>query len=199
MSPEKIKLPENPRILVVRTDRIGDAVLSLPVFASLRVHWPKAHIAALVRSYTSELYQDREDVDEVIAFDAPTHHIPPGKFFALRGQLANKKFDVAIALFSTFSVSALLAAARIPVRIGPATKLAQLFFTHRIKQSRSKQLRHEADHNLDLLAALGVAPVRKASIKAEAKLPDDVDKKRGPSAWSACIRVVVALPPTGRR
>ena len=83
---------------------------------------------------------------------------------------------MAITLFSTFSVSTLLAAARIPVRIGPASKLAQLFFTHRIKQSRSKKLRHEADHNLDLLKPLGVALVRKAFIRAEAELPDGVVK-----------------------
>ena len=43
-----IKIPENPRILVTRTDRIGDLVLTTPVFKAMREKFPGARLAALV-------------------------------------------------------------------------------------------------------------------------------------------------------
>lgn len=158
-------MPEKPRILVARTDRIGDVVLSLPVFTSIRAAYPGAHICALTRDYTRGLLENRPDIDEVISFDSPNNHIPNREFFRLAADLRRKKFDAAIALFSNFSVAALLAASGIPVRIGPASKLAQFFLTHRLAQRRSKSARHEADHNLDLLKPTGIHPVREASIK----------------------------------
>ena len=45
---KNITLPDSPRILVTRTDRIGDLVLTTPVFKALRDQFPKAWIAALV-------------------------------------------------------------------------------------------------------------------------------------------------------
>lgn len=164
MTSRKARLPAHPRVLVVRTDRIGDVVLSLPVFASIRAAYPGGRIIALTREYTRPLLEDRDDVDDVISFDAETSHVPRSAFMGLLARLRRERLDAAVALFSNFSVAALLFAAGIPVRVGPASKAAQVFFTHRIRQRRSKLLRHEADHNLDLLAPLGIAPVRRARI-----------------------------------
>ena len=166
-----IELTENPRILVVRTDRIGDMVLSLPVFASIRRAYPGAHIAALAREYTRELLEGRDDVDEIISFDSPGAHIPAGMILPIASRLREKKFDAAIALYLKGSVALTLALARIPVRIGPATKLAQAMLTHRVVQRRSKSQKNEADHNLDLLAPLGIPPVREAKIPVDRSTP----------------------------
>ncbi len=162
---EKIELPENPKIVVVRTDRIGDVVLSLPVIESIRRAYPKAHICALTRGYTSDLFSLHGGVDEIISFDSDSPHIPRKEFCRILDQVRNKNFDCAIALYSNISVAALLALARIPVRIGPAGKIARIFLTHAITQRRSKQLKHEADHNLDLLRPLLIKPVRVATVK----------------------------------
>jgi len=72
-----LSLPENPRILVARTDRIGDVVLSLPVFASLRAAFPDAFIGALTRNYTRDLLVGREDVNRIFSFDAPDSQCAP--------------------------------------------------------------------------------------------------------------------------
>ena len=47
----------SPRILVVRPDRIGDVVLSLPVLNALRHRWPKAYLAMLARPYTRDVLE----------------------------------------------------------------------------------------------------------------------------------------------
>jgi len=174
-----IKLPDKPRILVARTDRIGDVVLSLPVFASLKRAFPGARVCALARSYTAGLLEHAPGVDQVIVFDAPGAHIPAGAFSDLLARVKAERFDVGVALYLNFSVGALLAFAGVPARIGPATKLAQVFLTHRIAQRRSKGTRHEADHNLDLLAPLGVAPVRMARLAIPAAHPKTFARTEG--------------------
>jgi len=172
MNGKTIRLPERPRILVARTDRIGDVALSLPVFASLRRAYPGARIVALSRDYTKSLFMMSPDVDDVIRFDSDDAHVPMRQFGRLAREIRSGKFDVAIALYLNFSVGALLALGGVPRRVGPATKAAQIFLTDKVVQRRSKGARHEADHNLDLLQPLGAAPVRRASI--------DIPKDKSP-------------------
>ena len=157
--------------MVARTDRIGDMVLSLPVFASLRKAHPRAHITALARDYTRELLENRNDVDEIISFSSPGAHVPTDMIWSLAASLRAAKFDVAILLYLKSSVAMTVALARVPVRIGPATKAAQALLTHRVAQRRSKSLINEADHNLALLAPLGIEPLREAIIPVESSTP----------------------------
>ena len=56
-------------ILVVRTDRIGDVVLSTPVLASLRAARPKWKISILVRPVVAPLLEGHPDVDGVITLE----------------------------------------------------------------------------------------------------------------------------------
>ncbi len=168
MATRKIDLVPNPRILVARTDRIGDVVLSLPVFASLKSAYPHATICALTRDYTRELLEDRDDVDEVITFESDNAHVPWRRFSRLLTRIKAKQFDVAIALYLNFSIALLFALAGIPRRVGPAAKAAQFLLTDRIRQSRSKGTRHETDHNLDLLTPLSAPPVRSAVMEVPA-------------------------------
>jgi len=51
----KIRLPR--RLLVTRTDRLGDVVLSTPVLKSLRVAFPEARITACVSAETREIVE----------------------------------------------------------------------------------------------------------------------------------------------
>ena len=56
-------------ILLVRTDRIGDVVLTVPAMRALRVAFPKAHIAVWARAATRELVEGLPFVDEVLVED----------------------------------------------------------------------------------------------------------------------------------
>ena len=53
------------RIVLIRTDRVGDLVLSTPAIASFRRSWPEAHIDALVTDYTEPVLRYSPDVDAV--------------------------------------------------------------------------------------------------------------------------------------
>ncbi len=49
-------------ILVVRTDRIGDVIFTLPVIKVLKSNFPDARVTMLLNSYTADLVEDIADV-----------------------------------------------------------------------------------------------------------------------------------------
>lgn len=57
------------RLVISRTDHIGDVVLSLPVFASVKKCFPEIKTMALVGSYTADVVRSCRWVDEVVACD----------------------------------------------------------------------------------------------------------------------------------
>lgn len=68
-----IKLPPNPRILVIRRDNIGDLACTTPAIAALRKHYPEAEIAALVNSYNAEVLKGNPNLDQVFVYQKLKH------------------------------------------------------------------------------------------------------------------------------
>jgi ADP-heptose:LPS heptosyltransferase len=52
MSAPAAASPSFRKILLVRTDRVGDLVLTTPAIASFRRSWPDARIRLIVNEYT---------------------------------------------------------------------------------------------------------------------------------------------------
>lgn len=152
---------EKKRILVIRTDRIGDVVVSTPVFETLKAACPDAFVAAMVRPYTRDLLKNNPHVDEIIEYDPDGIHGGFGGLLRMVGTLKDHRFDTVITLFSNFRLGLITCMAGIPNRIAPATKLAQIFYNRRVSQRRSRSTKHEADYNLDLLRAIGITDIRR--------------------------------------
>jgi ADP-heptose:LPS heptosyltransferase len=57
-----VKQQQLQKIVVVRTDRIGDVILTLPTIEALKLNFPNARIAMLLRSYTAGLVEGIADV-----------------------------------------------------------------------------------------------------------------------------------------
>ncbi|MFI5371156.1 MAG: glycosyltransferase family 9 protein [Candidatus Eisenbacteria bacterium] len=147
----------NPRaVLVVRPDRIGDVVLTTPVFRALKHAWPATRVGALVRPAVAPLLEGNPDVDAVV--------LERGQSLGeLTGELRAGGWEASVHAFLTPRTVLAAALARIPRRIGPASKLPALLLTERVVQKRSHSLRHEADYNLELLAPLGIPVARYAT------------------------------------
>ena len=161
------------KILVTRTDRIGDVVLSTPVFKSLKNSFPSVSISVLVRPYTKDIVTNNPNIDEVIIYDPEGEHRTISGLLKLAKEIEKRNFDTALILFLDFKVGLLTYLSKISRRIGPGTKLAQIFLTDRIKQYRSKVDRHEADYNLELAEIIGAKPIRQSEIY----IPDEITKR----------------------
>ena len=136
------------KILVVRNDRLGDFMLAFPTFLLLKEALPESAIHALVPAYTREIALCCKGVDSVELDPGPD--ASAAEQFALMRRLRQARYDALLTLFSTTRIGWLTAAARIPYRLAPATKIAQLFYNRRLTQRRSRSAKPEYVYNLDL-------------------------------------------------
>jgi len=89
-------MSEFKNILIVRTDRMGDVVLTTPSIKALRKTYPKAKISILLAPSTRDLIDGNPNIDEILIDDRKKTHRGMGGFIKLVRLLRAKKFDLAI-------------------------------------------------------------------------------------------------------
>jgi ADP-heptose:LPS heptosyltransferase len=154
---KKINLPDAPRILVTRTDRIGDLVLTTPLFKALREKFPKAWIAAAVFLEHREIVQENPFLDEVILYDKKGSEHGLWGQFRFSQKLRSKKFDAVIHAHGTNRIHLAAWLAGIPVRIGYERR-APWALTHVYPYNKKEGKKQEAEYLFELLGPLGVTP-----------------------------------------
>jgi len=170
------------RFLVVRTDRIGDVVLSTPVIRNLRKYYPNSYIAMMVSCQTREILEGNPYLDEVIVYDKDNKHKGwlASIYFSL--QLRKKRFDLAIILHPTNRVHLVTFFAGIPKRVGYNRKLGFLL-TDKLPHTKQLGQKHELEYNLDLLRYLGLKNLEKETyipIRKDAQdYIDSIFKEKG--------------------
>ena len=147
------------KILIVRTDRLGDVVLSTPVIKNLRLAFPKSHIAFICRPYTRGALEGNPDLDEVIIYDKYRKHKSLWASIKFSFYLRRKKFDFALILHPTNRVHLITFLAGIPQRVGWDKKLGKLL-TKRIKHTKQEGKKHELEYTLDLLRGSLSIPIK---------------------------------------
>ncbi len=143
------------RILIVRTDRIGDLVLSTPAIRAVRAAYPRGYVAALVQPATRALVEGHPALDEVFVLDKQGRHRGVAGAWHLAAELRARRFDLALILHTTTRVVLLTWLAGIPRRVGYARRLGWLLTDRRPYEKRFGE-RHELDYTLDLVRAAGI-------------------------------------------
>lgn len=134
-------------LLITRHDKIGDFVVTLPLFKAIKEQYPKTKLTALVSKVNYEFAQEIDFIDDVILFDK-------NDLSKTQKEIKSKKFDASISAYIDITLGKILFKSRIKKRVAPATKIAQLFFNKRVKQKRSKVEKTEWQYNLDLAQKL---------------------------------------------
>jgi ADP-heptose:LPS heptosyltransferase len=129
-------------ILLTRHDKIGDFITALPMAKVLKEQ-TNHKIVFLVSKINVALASKLDFIDEVVEYSNDS--------FTLLKRLNSIKVDVSISGYIDFHLGLCLFLAKIPIRIAPKTKIAQIFFNKKIKQRRSKVEKTEWQYNLDLL------------------------------------------------
>ena len=143
---------EYKNILIVRTDRIGDVVLSLPLVEVLRKNFPPAHITFLARTYTRDIVEGQPGVDAVALYDEEGK---PKSFFRMFSELRRPKYDLAVVAFPRFRIALLLRLAGVTTRVGTGYRWYSFLFNERVFEHRKNAAKHEFEFNLSLAQRLG--------------------------------------------
>lgn len=164
----ELNFSPNTRFLLVRTDNIGDLLLTTPSVASLKKKFPNSYITFLCRSYAAPILEKNPAISLVLKYDEYS-------FSELVKKIKELQVDVAIHFY--IEPKSVLATFRagIPVRIGPFSKLCSLLLNHRIKQNRSQVEKHEAEYNFDLVKVCGA----EFSLKSPEIFLSEEEKRRG--------------------
>ena len=139
----KIKTPKN--IIIARTDKIGDLVLSIPAISMVKKMYPASKLYVLVRRYNAEIVKGFPFIDGVISIDDYNEE-------DLIVKIRQVKADVFIALYSNNQILKLALKSGAKYRIGPLSKpLSWFVYNYGIRQHRSESIKNEAEYNLDLV------------------------------------------------
>lgn len=103
------------KVLIVRTDHLGDMVLSTPFIETVRRNLPRSRITALVTPYIKPVLAQNPSVDAVTVLDTEARSEQRnGVLRALR----EEKFDLCIALSPTMRSYAIARTVKAPLRAG---------------------------------------------------------------------------------
>ncbi len=173
--------PEN--ILLIRNDRLGDLILSLPVAATLKDHFPDARISYLAARGPSAIHKLVDYVDNwLIDSDSNGTKL---SIISLTTLIKRGKFDCSIELKPSWRTSAAMFLAGIPRRIGTSRRAYSIFHNQRVNLHRRASGLHQTDLDLAMLQPLGISskgslPILKSTpdciAKAEKLLPSDIGK-----------------------
>lgn len=140
------------RILVIRTDRVGDVTFITPSLRELRKTFPDAFIATLTQPHTSNIILNNPNVDLILTDDLKKEN-----FWKSVKELRKHKFTHALLMLPTERAAYQLFFAGIPYRIGIGHKLYEVItFMRSVSRQDYNPLRHEADYCLDLARKIGV-------------------------------------------
>lgn len=142
-------------ILLIRTDRIGELVLTLPAFRAARKVFPEAKISAMVDVSCAEVIEGSFFVDSVIKIETERVRKSLAEKFRLFWFITNSKFDLVIIFNPSRIFNIITFFAGIPARVGYNRK-AGILLTHKIEDRKHLCNRHEVMNNLGLLRAIGV-------------------------------------------
>ena len=132
------------RILITRTDRIGDVVLSLPAIKAAREAFPNAYIAVMVQPRIPDILKGNSYIDKIIVYDKDKRHKGIFKTFAFIRWLKTMRFDVAFILHSTKRINLICFLAGIPKRIGYARGKMDFLLTDRLGYTKKFGEKHES-------------------------------------------------------
>lgn len=143
----------NPRILISRTDNIGDVVLALPMIGALKKAIPGAYIMFLGKPYTEDIINLSQHVDKFVDWEKikkQTKHAQVRSFKKL-------KADYIVHALAVKQIAVLAKKAGIPKRIGSTGRWYHWLTCNKlIPMSRRRSRLHEAQLNIKLLSAFGI-------------------------------------------
>ncbi len=153
--------PKN--LLIVRTDRLGDVVLSLPLARVVKENFPNCKITFLVRNYTKDLLYNHPFIDDIIILKEESNKILINENIS---NIKKYRFDTSVIVYPTFQTSLIIFLSKIKYRIGTGYRWYSFLFNKKVYEHRKYAEKHELEFNINLLKIFGIKKdVNKENVK----------------------------------
>lgn len=132
-------------ILITRTDRLGDVILTLPLITATKEVFRDSKINFFVKEYVSELLFGYKDIDEVITEESLRTFREKYRYFK------HLDPDLVINVKPEFELALIFFLLRIKYRIGTGYRWFSFLYNYKVYKHRKVSDKHESDYNLNLL------------------------------------------------
>ena len=143
------------KIVIMRTDRIGEVLLSTVLIDGVKQLYPDAEISFITSLYSKDILAGRHDISEIIIADTRKNSGWLLKAVRLAIILRKRRFDLSIVLNANKILHLAVFLAGIPERVGYSRKWS-VFLTKTIEDEREKGKKHEAEYAMDFARLLGL-------------------------------------------
>jgi ADP-heptose:LPS heptosyltransferase len=193
----RVERAEIKSILVIRMNRAGDMICTMPLIRTLRQEYPEARLSVLAESTNADIVEHSTFIDKVYVYQRRAGLLQ-NRFLEVRKILKGARFDLCIGVKAGFSsgLAIMTFLSNAKYRVGyvsedfhPANML------YNVPAKKSAEKKHQILQCLDLLCAAGITPDRFITDCA-IDLPDSSEKRFGHflamnSSLSAGDKIVV--------
>ena len=134
-------------IIITRTDRLGDVILTLPLITEVKKIFKNAKVIFFVKKYTKELLTGYDGIDEIITEDDAVAFTDKYKLFK------EKDPDLVINVKPEFDLALIFFLLGTKYRIGTGYRWYSFLYNCKVYQHRKTSDKHESDLNLNLISA----------------------------------------------
>jgi heptosyltransferase III len=167
--------PDYKNILVIRTDRIGDLILSLPLAQIIKKNYPKSRVTFLVREYPSALLNSNKFIDNALLLKEEENK---SLFFDNLKMIRKENFDTVIVLNARFQTALITALARIKYRVGTGYRWYSFLFNKKVFEHRKYGKRHELEYNVRFLQQIGIEEkIKPGEVTFPLEVNDEIKKR----------------------
>ena len=152
LAPLPLDFSKITNVLVVRSDRLGDVVLSTPVYESLKHSFPHLKITAMVSPIQGGILEDNPNLHKIILMRRR-------RFWRAIRESRKGKFDLAITLNKKFSATATFFTLCSNAKMNAGYLHPQNPWKYSIRLPINSSPCHEIENNLALLKYMGVTKI----------------------------------------
>lgn len=147
-----IQLQDGDKILISRTDKLGDLVLALPFIETLKKRYPNCVVDVMASLYASPILEHNNAINKILRVQ--NDQLLSNNLYRkdLLQRIKKENYKIVIVLYPERQISRLFYKAEIPIRIGTAGRFHSIFFNTRLLHSRKKNIKHESEYNLDFMS-----------------------------------------------
>ena len=180
-------------IIITRTDRLGDVILTLPLITEVKKIFKNAKVIFFVKKYTKELLTGYDGIDEIITEDDAVDFTDKYKLFK------EKDPDLVINVKPEFDLALIFFLLGTKYRIGTGYRWYSFLYNCKVYQHRKTSDKHESDLNLNLISAFfnGVGTDKKFYFRYTREDEIELNKKLKKFKLSQEDKYIILHPGSG--
>jgi ADP-heptose:LPS heptosyltransferase len=148
---QELELNPGDRILVSRTDRLGDLILALPFVETVKARYPECRVDVMASLYASPILENNSRIGGILRVQNDQLLASKPYKKELLQKIRRNRYKAVVVLYPERQICRQFHRADIPHRLGTAGRFHSVFFNHHLLHSRKQNKKHESEYNLDFL------------------------------------------------